>query len=164
MSFPKELPAKIINAGTPVAQIRLKRQGKKSIVFVNDRILYLSMGADGTFVCFVADDNDTEDDKSRYVSNYGSYESCKGAVQAINSDIVYWEKQASLNIVEWETLDETAVGREFSELFLDGHPERKDLDYTISFLTSETAPAPRRPILSRSEWMARHYPQPVAAA
>jgi len=160
MPFPKKLPRKVIKDGElVVAQMRFQ-QSKPDVnsSFLEERFIFLVANAVGNCCSFIADYN-RKTGRLVYRAKAINVSSTMAAVD-IGISIEDW-KQFHLAVVECEACDDTKAGREFLEHLLRDNPELKPVvrvGRREELSACDPERKPLRVILSRSAWMARHYP------
>jgi len=163
MSFPKQTPEIVAKAGTLIAQFRSDDTHLAKVLRAHaDSHVYLVVDAEGNLIL------------------------CSSKRQVSSGEFFDWEKRHCLkdsifattlicSIVDaWQEAchgvqgiiwNYTQEGKEFVLRLLDARPILKPFVQIRQRKPSAPAkpkPAPRRPILPRSDWMALHYPQHVA--
>jgi len=164
MGFPTVLPKKVAEAGRQlVAQLRFESKNS----FTNDHYVFVVLSADGYYcVVYGGDDCDlTFQVVGR--SKFQVSDSLEFAVAKVCEIMGSWERDSALMIAECECWYGTEATRSFVDKLLRELPSLRAIVRFANGETPDIAPEPEtkpvRTILSRSDWMARHYPNRVVA-
>jgi len=173
MPFPKTIPKKIAENGTVVALFRFANKDSAAIRYW-EIYLYLVVDDNGRYRRYSA---------CRHAPgsrlSLAGYFSCADRVsceEAIDTFSRFSHVQINFDFAEGKILEHSTAEKEIIEVLERTHPElRIHIDllrsgwfvfpatHAPSSPEPQTEPASSRFILSRSDWMALHYPQHAAA-
>jgi len=158
MPFPKTLPKQIAERGELVAQIRTEAQFRTSGA---EFIIYLAHrnGVFHTFCAYRGARTGRLTGLRSYTANY-DHNAAASSVQYHINDVM---KNSLHQIADFTIRLDTVEGKEFADRFFAYNPEMKAVrkEQHEASAPKEPEPKPPRIILSRNEWMVRHYPNQV---
>jgi len=184
MSFPKKLPKAVAEAGQLIARFRAedpcnafdqREKGERFLYVVAENEHFFSVFEGERRLCMGKLPYGKSTFKLRVWCNKHRAQWRDNFLDNINQVLERWTNHLQLNIVEGNIGTGNGAGKAFAICFMTWHPElanvvRDGLGLTLldgngmPFTpVKEPAPKPTRIILSRTEWMARHYPQRAAA-
>jgi len=162
MPFPQELPKEVADAGQLVAQFRFE-DTKKS-----EEFFFMTFDDVGFFRFFHARRNnpslrETKDELILFGQYTLTTRSVEDMVEYAAHYREIWKNELYITLMEGEILTDTVGGKRLSRTC---QREQKFTDACIymgskrhSLISSQESSMPLRTILSRSAWMAIHYPK-----
>jgi len=157
MPFPRKLPEQILDAGTLLAQLWLTNKDEDSAY--SDNYYFLVVTEDRRFRIFYGDR--FRHGRTEYGFLHGDRKSCEAAFDDLHGWLVSWKKYCYVaGVTFW---GDTEDGKVLAKLFLDMFPDLEEFVRIEHRKLDSANPKVKREILPRSDWMAIHYPQHVAA-
>jgi len=158
MPFPEILPERLAKAGKLLAQLSFGSHMGTCVEYS----IFLFLTDDSSFALF----HGMMNLKAGVFGGHNQKFSTLGGVLARIKDVIdNQEKRSGTSIANGELFIDTLEGAAFADGFLRENPDLSSsvvrIGHRDALSVKPPEPAPPRTILSRSEWMARHYPDRV---